>query len=172
MFDAVLLAAVLHVSPSESKIPAPALLGASVQERQWTVQRPSRGTHASAVQNASRMPSNIRPFAACVLDRESGGTLDRPQSGAGARNPHSSAAGRWQFLDRLWRPSLAGQVVARLRDFGLPRQQANRTREWLEHHNIATWPGVLQDIGFIEVVSRGGAHHWSLPGSSCQRLMP
>lgn len=171
MFEAVLLAAALH-APTNDHTPPPARLGHSAEARQWAIQRPSRGAHGSVVRDAAQFPASLRPFAACVLDRESGGSLDRRESGSGARNPASSAQGRWQFLDRLWRPSLADQVAARLRDHGLPRPQVRQTRQWLQAHPIASWPGILQDIGFIEVVSRGGASHWSLPGSRCQGMMP
>lgn len=168
MLDSLVLAAALHLSTPDQKTPPPAPLHTAAADRAWSVQRPSRGAHASAVRSASRVPDRWRSFAQCVLSRESGASLDRPQSGAGARNPSSSAAGRWQFLDTLWRDSLAGQVAARLRDHGLPKPRAAETRRWLERHHIASWPGVLQDVGFVEVLERGGSYHWRLAGSKCE----
>lgn len=135
--------------------------------REWAVQRPSRGVHASVVRDAATFPRSIRSWAACVLDRESGGTLDRRTSGQGARNPSSSASGRWQFLDRSWRRGLSFMVRDRLVEHGLPRAQAREVRIWLGKRPISTWPGVYQDIGFLEVVSRGGKHHWNGGSHSC-----
>ena len=45
-----------------------------------------------------------------------------------------------------------------------------RLNDYLRGHEIATWPAVYQDIGFIEVNERGGAYHWRLAGSRCEGL--
>ena len=134
-------------------------VAANDTDRELSVARPSRSV--SAVRDASRFPASMLAWARCVAERESGGS-------ATARNPRSSAQGRYQFLDRLWRQSLAAQVAARLRDHGLPRPQARLVRDYLRGHEIATWPAVYQDIGFIEVNARGGAYHWRLAGSVCE----
>ena len=139
-------------------------------DRAWSVQRPSRGAHAAPVLAAATIPPTWRPFAACVLDRESGGTLTRPQSGVAARNPSSSASGRWQFLDTSWRRGLAYMVKDRLIRSGMPRAQARTVRQYLQATHISQWPGPFQDAGFAEVVERGGWFHWSLPGSRCNAL--
>jgi len=136
-------------------------VAANDTDRELSVARPSRSV--SAVRDASRFPQSMTAWARCVAERESGGS-------ATARNSRSSAQGRYQFLDRLWRQSLAGQVAARLRDHGLPRPQARLVRDYLRGHEIATWPAVYQDIGFIEVNQRGGAYHWRLAGSRCEGL--
>lgn len=161
MFESLMLAAVLTAAPTET--PAPPLLSAS-SSREWAIQRPSRGAHASAVREAATFPRSLRPWAACVIDRESGGTLDERTSGQGAANPASSARGRWQFLDNSWRRGLAFMVKDRLVEHGMPKQQAKQVRIWLQQRSIAQWPGWYQDIGFIEVVERGGRHHWNGPG--------
>lgn len=135
--------------------------------REWALKRPSRGAHGSVVRDAATIPRSLRSWAACVLDRESGGTLDRRSSGQGARNPASSASGRWQFLDRSWRRGLSFMVRDRLVEFGLPRSQARAVRAYLSARPISEWPGWYQDIGFIEVVSRGGKHHWNGGSHSC-----
>lgn len=135
--------------------------------REWALNRPSRGVHASVVRDAATIPRSLRPWAACVLDRESGGSLDDRSSGVGARNPSSSASGRWQFLDRSWRDGLAYMVRDRLVDHGLPHRQAREVRVWLQQRPISEWPGWYQDIGFLEVVQRGGRHHWSGGSHSC-----
>jgi hypothetical protein len=135
----------------------------------WKISRPRVGRYGPAVIAASRVPDHWRPFAACVLKRESGGNLVNTLSGSGARNPASSAQGRWQFLDRLWRESLAGQVASRLRQHGMPVGVSYRSRNWMRQHQIADWPGVLQDVGFVEVLARGGSSHWRLRGSRCEK---
>ena len=137
-----------------------------------TTARSVRATRVTTIRAASIVPGPWRKFAVCVLDRESGGTLSRQSSGSGARNPSSSAQGRWQFLDRLWRDSLATQVAARLREHGMPRAEAALLRGWLQDRDIASWPGALQDVGFIEVIERGGWRHWALHGSLCGHFLP
>jgi hypothetical protein len=113
---------------------------------------------------ASTVPESLVPWASCVLDRESGGTLDRIQSGVGARNPSSSASGRWQFLASNWQHGLPYMVADRLVRFGLPRPDARQVRVALQRTPIHEWHGYFQDIGFLEVVERGGRHHWNGPG--------
>lgn len=149
------------------------LLGAALEvatdhDRAIVVERPSRSV--SVVREASRVPASMRAFAACVLRRESGATLDRPQSGAGARNPSSSASGRWQFLQSSWGRSLPYMVADQLVDHGLPRAEARKVRAYLQSLPIHRWPGLYQDMGFIEVVQRGGWAHWR--GASCNGLVP
>jgi hypothetical protein len=127
------------------------------------------GTHsvrpATIVERAAEIPRSMRAWADCVARRES---HHNPR----ARNPRSSAQGRYQFLDRLWRESLAGQVAARLRDHGMPRAVAADVRQYLSRREIARWPALYQDAGFIEVTLRGGARHWYLPGSACNKFAP
>ena len=119
------------------------------------------------VQKAAEFPRSIRGFASCVLDRESGGSLSDRTSGMGARNPSSSASGRWQFLNNNWQHSLPWMVKDRLIRFGMPKDQASQVRTYLDSREIATWHGYWQDIGFIEVMARGGRHHWSGGSHSC-----
>lgn len=132
-------------------------------DRAWSVQRPTRGAHAAPIRAAALIPPAWRPFADCVSDRESGGSYT-------ARNPSSSASGRFQFLDTSWRPGLAWMVRDRLVRYGLPKAQATAVRVYLQRTPIAAWPGPYQDAGFAEVVTRGGWHHWILPGSRCNAL--
>jgi hypothetical protein len=139
---------------------------ASDDDRAWAVQRPSRSV--SVVRSAATVPARWRAFARCVLARESGATLERPQSGAGARNPSSSASGRWQFLQGSWGRSLPYMVRDQLVQHGMPKAQARKVRVYLQSIPISRWPGLYQDMGFIEVVERGGSHHWRLAGSACE----
>ena len=142
----------------------------AAHSREWAVNRPNRGTHSRVVARASTVPSRWRPFAACVLHRESGGTLDRPQSGVGAVNGSSSAAGRWQMLSP-WQRGGSYMVRERLVRFGLPKPAAKDVRVWLSAHHIHRWPGVFQDAAFIEAVERGGWRHWA-NGDRCDGLVP
>lgn len=154
MFDALLLTVALAL-PSDNS-----------DHREWALQRPSRSV--SAVREAAQVPPALRAFAACVVDRESGGTLDRPQSGSGALNGGGSgAAGRWQFMPS-WRHGLPYMIRDRLIQFGASKKQARAVRVYLSNvHYIHKYPGIYQDIGFLEVVERGGAHHWN--GHTCGR---
>jgi hypothetical protein len=154
------------VMPTATPVSAPSARSDD-DRREWAVQRPSRGVHARVVVEAATFPRSIRRWAGCVLDRESGGTLDRRTSGQGARNPVSSASGRWQFLDNSWRRGLSFMVRDRLVEHGMPRARAREVRLWLERRHISEWPGILQDIGFLEVVERGGRHHWNGGSHSC-----
>lgn len=156
MFDSLVLTLTLALAiPSDSS------------DREWAVNRPSRGTQASVVLKAATVPASIRSFASCVINRESGGNLNDTTSGMGARNPVSSASGRWQFLDTSWRRGLSFMVRDRLVQFGMPKANAREAREWLGAHHISTWPGILQDVGFVEVMERGGKHHWNGGPHSC-----
>lgn len=136
-------------------------------EREVALNRPSRGGHSRVVTQAARVPAGIRDWAECVVRRESGGTLDRIQSGVGARNPSSSASGKFQFLDNSWRRGLSFMVRDRLVRFGMPRSEANKVRRYLGARPISEWHGYWQTIGFLEVVHRGGRHHWNGGSHSC-----
>lgn len=136
--------------------------------REWAANRPSRGTYSRVVAHAAQPPSRLIRWATCVLDRESGGTFDRRQSGVGALNGEGSgAAGRWQFMPD-WRHGLPYMIKDRLVQFGMPKAQARKVRLYLSGlHYINRYPGIYQDIGFLEVVERGGAFHWD--GHTCGR---
>ena len=155
MIDAIIMTMALSVT-------------ASSDDRELALNRPSRGTNASVVRAAATIPPRWRAFAACVIKRESGGTLDRIQSGVGARNPTSSASGRFQFLDNSWRNGLSFMVRDRLVEFGMPRADARQVRRYLATQPIYKWHGYWQQIGFVEVLSRGGAHHWNGGNYSCR----
>ena len=150
--------------------PPPALLGGGVlpSDRAWSVERPSRGVAGGPVRRASQIPAWMRSWAGCVLARESGGTLDRPWSGAGARNPspNSSAQGRWQLLDTAWRVNggIHFIVARRLAAFGMPAPQVRAIRDYVRRTPIHRWPAPLQDIAFVQIVTEGGARHWAGPG--------
>jgi hypothetical protein len=139
-----------------------------VNDRMWAANRPTRGSSrmVHTITRAATPPPSVYRWASCVLHRESGGTLTRLQSGVGARNP-SGAAGRWQFMPD-WRHGLPYMVKDRLVQFGMPKRQARQVRLYLSRlHYIHRYPGVYQDIGMLEAVERGGAHHWD--GHTCGR---
>ena len=144
---------------------------ATDNDRELSVARPSRSV--SAVRLASTVPSRWRAFAECVLHRESGATLDRPQSGVGARNPSSSASGRWQMLDASgWREGGSWNVHKRLVRYGAPRSQAADVRQYLAARPISQWHGLWQDMAAFETLESGGWRHWYAPGSPCNGLVP
>lgn len=168
MLPQLFAALLLSMSMTAEPTPTPTVTSANgaSSERAWSIERPSRGAMPGPLRAASEFPRSLRPWAACVLDRESGGTLDDRTSGMGARNPspNSSAAGRWQFLDNQWRRGLSFMVRDRLIAHGMPRPMAGDIREHLSRLPINEWPGIYQDVGFLEVVERGGRHHWDGPG--------
>lgn len=139
--------------------------------------RPSRPAASPIIRAAARVPAPWRAFASCVLARESGGTLDRPQSGVGALNGQgSTAAGRWQMLAG-WRSGGPWNVQDRLVRFGMPLRDAREVRRYLHDlWRIDRWPGIYQDVAFLEAIHDGqhgegrGWLHWSGPG--CDRLVP
>jgi len=143
-----------------------ALLGAVFEAARddWVTQ-PSRSAYVSVIRQAADIPDQWQRFAECVSDRESGGSYT-------ARNPSSSAQGRWQFLDTSWRVNggLHHMVVKRLRAHGLPDRAAVQLRKHLRDTPIAEWPGPYQDAGFVAVILSGGQHHWNGPG--CTGLAP
>lgn len=153
MFESLVIAAVMA-------------LPADIDEREWSVNRPSRSTHASAFERAATIPPQWRAFASCVIHRESGGSLDDHTSGMGARNGGSSASGRWQFLDTKWRVNGGIEYIVsrRLKTFGVPAPVRADIREFLHTTHISDWPGLYQDAAFAQVVLEGGAHHWNGPG--------
>lgn len=144
------------------------LLPNDSSDREWVINRPSRGTYSRVVTDAATPPPHILRWATCVLDRESGGSFDDRQSGAGALNTAGSgAAGRWQFMPS-WRHGLPYMIRDRLVQFGMPPKQARQVRLFLsELYYINRYPGLYQDIGMLEVVERGGSFHWD--GHTCGR---
>lgn len=115
--------------------------------------------------SASSVPGRWRAFARCVSERESHGNYR-------ARNPRSSAQGRWQFLDRAWRKSLSYMVRDRLIDHGTPKAHANSIQRKLAKTPIQKWAPWAQDAGFVAVITSDegrGWMHWS-NGGKCDRL--
>ena len=98
-------------------------------ERSVNIAKPMRGSYSDLIAAAASVPNPWIKFSKCVLDRESGGTLTRKNSGEGAKNPRSSASGRWQFLDSQWRHGGSFMVKDRLVRFGVPKSHARDVRE-------------------------------------------
>ena len=99
------------------------------------------------------------PWRRCVMWRESRGDYR-------ARNPSSSAAGAYQFLDRAWRRSLVFMLIRE------HRREAGEVRS-LRAVPIHRWPRYWQDAAFWTVLNDGaGAKHWALRGSACNRVKP
>lgn len=148
--------------------PPPALLGGGVlpDDRAWSVQRPTRGAHATAMRQAASPPRGWAAFAACVEHRESKGH-------AGILNHEGSgAAGLFQFMPD-WRHGAPYIVRERLIQFGAPAGVARQVRLYLTSlRRIERWPALYQRIAFAEVLEDGGWRHWSLRGSRCNTLVP
>lgn len=179
----LLLGAVISLSPATPASAVPAPVGASTYSTAlprpvaeapaaavsvWTIKKPAKGVSHKAriVSRAAKVPRPILTFAVCVLDRESGGNLSDRQSGVRARNPESSAQGRWQFLNNDWQHSLPWHVRDRLVQFGMSLHDANKIRKFLDKRPIYKWNGWYQDIGFIETAyDRDGMKHWN--GHGC-----
>jgi len=152
--------------PQIATIEQAAAQAEQAQAREWAASRPQRGNSRTAVvvERAATFPAPIRSWAACVLERESGGSLHERQSGSGAMNTEGSGAqGRWQFL-QSWNHGGPYMVRDRLVQFGLSPAQAREIREYLSGRPISQWHGYWQDILFIEVNERGGSFHWDGPG--------
>lgn len=146
--------------------PPPVLIGGGVlpDDRAWSVTRPSRGAQAAVVRAASQPPPGWAAFAECVEWRESKGSPTVVNSGG--------YAGLFQF-GQEWRHGLPYNVAARLRDHGMPRQEARAVRQHLAGLPIHKWPIAYQRIGMADQLARpGGWRHWSLPGSRCEGLVP
>jgi hypothetical protein len=118
---------------------------------------------------AGQIPAAWQPFARCVAQRESNGRLN-------ARNPRSSAQGRWQFLDQAWRVDggIEWIVSRQLRKVGMAwKDRAGWVRR-LDATPIYRWPAWAQDAAFVGVVTErsSGWRHWHHPGSRCNALVP
>ena len=116
--------------------------------------------HIATIEAAAVSP--MPKFSHCVAERES---HHNPR----ARNKHSSAQGKYQFLDRSWREPLAFMVRDRLIQFGMPTDEAREIKHELASKEIARWPEHYQDIGHAEVLEQGGWFHWRY-GDRCDRL--
>jgi len=147
MIESIVLASVLMAGPSTA--------GTAVVEQAQTA--------------ASVIPKVWRPFAECVSKRESNGNYR-------ARNPRSSAQGRWQFLDEAWRVrgGIEWIVLRQLKKQGVGWEQRKRIYWQLTRTRIQLWPAWAQDAAFVGVITERstGWRHWSLPGHRCQSLVP
>jgi hypothetical protein len=129
--------------------------------------------HLSPTEAAAVIPASQVAFAACVSHRESRDSYRSRRAEA-----DSTAAGRWQFLDRQWRVNggLAWMVSARLRAFGMPAAEARSVRRKLQATPIYAWSPQMQDVAFVSALNgRGpwtGWRHWYLSGSRCNVLVP
>lgn len=125
--------------------------------------KPMQSQHAQVVRAASRVPMSWKPFARCVIKRESGGDIDTPTgkgSGERAANPTSSARGRWQFM-APWQHGGSFMVRDRLVRFGMPEKKAKQLRRYLGKTPIDEWSGYYQDTLAVEVLTQhGGWYHW------------
>ena len=120
---------------------------------------------AHATTSASQIPKRWQKFARCVSERESHGNYR-------AKNPRSTAQGRWQFLDKAWRTGLSYMVRDRLIAHGTPKAHANSIQRKLAKTPIQKWAPWAQDAGFVAVITADegrGWRHWS-NGGKCDRL--
>lgn len=144
------------------------LVGAAVEtastdtDREWAAARPDRSV--SAVREAVTPPSGWGAFAACVEQRESGGSPTALNA--------SGAAGLFQFMP-AWRSSLPYIVAERLKQFGASKRQAKSVRVYLQGvGRVEKYPALYQRIAFAEVLDDGAWQHWTLRGSRCEGLVP
>lgn len=120
---------------------------------------PAEPTRRQVVAAARRFPVRWKPFAACVIRRESHGN---PR----AVNGSSGAAGIAQWMP-AWRHGLPFALYRRLRAVGMDHAQATRTRKSMPHL-IQRWPEWAQRAAMVQVLVEGGAAHWRLSGSPCE----
>jgi len=118
----------------------------------------------SILTTAATPPKGLTEWSKCILKRETGAVLHNKTSRQDAKNKTSSASGRWQFLDS-WQHGLPYMVKERLMEKGMSHADSKKIRIQLSAKPIRQWPGIYQDIGAFEVMSRGGFHHWA--GHSC-----
>jgi len=161
MIDAVVMAAAMSGGPDHH----------TLHTEQVKIGKPHKGAWSEQIIDAAEIPNKWKPFAACVVKRESGGTLEKIQSGVGARNPNSSASGKFQFLNSSWNEPLAYMVASELKDEGIPKSVAKEIRIELQAMPIYEWHGYWQHIGFVAVISEGGWSHWS-GGAGCNSKRP
>jgi hypothetical protein len=170
MIDALVMTAAMMAGPDHLGQPL-AFDEIAWEEPDINYNKPMSGGYTDDIVAAAFIPEKWRPFSKCVLGRESGGTLTKKNSGEGAKNPNSSASGRWQFLDSQWRSGLASMVASRLEDEGVPKKHTKGLRAHLKARPINKWDGWFQDIGHRAVISAGGWRHWS-GGNGCNSLVP
>jgi hypothetical protein len=117
---------------------------------------------------AARIPSEQTAFAKCISHYESRGDYK-------ATSPHSSASGKWQFLDKQWRRGLSFMVANRLVDYGMPAWQRKPLIKRLQSKPIESWSPIHQDIGFVAALNArepwSGWRHWQI-NEDCVRLVP
>jgi hypothetical protein len=156
MYEALLLTATLYTqsTPTEVRAATPVV----------NMRAPDKGHYGDIIDEAATVPKKWQPFAKCVLKRETGAALHNKASRADAKNPRSSASGRWQFL-QAWQDGGAHMVRERLVRFDLPKTEAKKVRIHLARTPIREWDGYFQDILFNEVIARGGTYHWK--GTGC-----
>ena len=117
---------------------------------------------------ASELPASQMQFRECVAERESGGSYR-------AKNPNSTAMGRWQWLDSQWRRGLSHMVAVRLKDHGMPWASAKKLRDELRRKPISEWHPRVQDVAFAATLNAdrpwSGWRHWRY-GDKCDALVP
>jgi hypothetical protein len=134
-----------------------------------------RVVNISAARQARQIPKEWEAFTLCISERESGYGNDHPSKSYRAKNPASSASGRYQFLDTSWRQGGAWNVWKRLIRNGYDRATAKYVRMKLMATPMREWRPVYQDILYAEVILSGegkGWRHWYLAESECNSKVP
>jgi hypothetical protein len=135
-----------------------------------------RIVNVSAARKARDLPAEWQDFTLCISARESGyGKHHDTSKSYRAKNPASTASGRYQFLDSSWRKGGAWNVWKRLIKHGYTKATAAKVRERLMETPIRYWKPVYQDILYAEVILSNdgkGWKHWYLAGSPCNSKVP
>lgn len=131
-------------------------------DRAWAASRPNRGVHASVIRSASLVPPRWRPFAECVVARESHGNPRAVNA--------SGAAGIAQWMP-AWRTGLPYVVRRSLVHHGMPRPAADAVRAYLARLPIQQWPAPYQWTALAQNLAEGQWQHWQLAGSPCNGLV-
>lgn len=135
-----------------------------------------RMVNVQAARVARQVPPEWIDFTLCISARESGyGRHPDERKSYRAKNPSSSASGRYQFMDASWRHGGAWNVWKRLIRHGYSKEIASKVRERLMGTPIRYWKPVYQDVLYAEVILSGdgkGWKHWYLAGSPCNSMVP
>jgi hypothetical protein len=141
---ALIMTALLGVSTPSQGVVLPPQTASAISIATPHLVRPPVHVSRSTARSAILIPSVVRVFGRCVINHESRYAKPSPYR---AQNPHSTASGAYQFINKTWRhyQTLAG--------FGGRYSRAKYA------------PPLVQDLVFAAAIKRGHYYHWR--GTHC-----